>query len=86
MRPVCGHTGYSDGCAECKLYSVRLNTEGLKRANQGKSATMGMTDREYARSMYDIARAEGRPDPIPLNKESAAVAPAKGVFRKPTGV
>ena len=86
MKPVCGHASFTDGCAECKLYSVRFNVEGIKRANTGRSATMGMTDREYARSMYDIARSEGRPDPIPLNKESAALAPAKGVFRKPTGV
>jgi hypothetical protein len=63
-----------------------FNLEQLKRANNGSGATMGMTDREYAQSMFDIARAEGRPDPEPLNKKSAAIAPKRGVFRKATGV
>lgn len=86
MRPVCNHEEYVNGCAECKLYTVRFHSENIKRANNGNSVTMGMTDREYARNMYEHARAKGQDDPIPMNREAAALAPAKGVFRKPTGV
>ena len=70
----------------CKISTVRLHTENIKRANNGTSVTGGLTDREYARNMYEHARATGQEDPIPMNSEAAALAPAKGVFRKPTGV
>jgi len=86
MRPVCGHAVYANGCKECKLYSVRLNVQSLKNANSGTSVTMGMTDREYAKSIYELARKEGREDPLPLTRSAAAIAPKRGVFRKPTGV
>lgn len=70
----------------CKISTIRLNTENIKRANNGTSVTGGMTDREYAKNMFDHARSTGQEDPIPMNGEAAKLAPAKGVFRKATGV
>lgn len=87
MKPVCGHwPDYVHSCLECKLYNVKFHTENIKRANNGNSVTGGMTDREYAHNMYASARAAGQDDPIPMNAEAAALAPAKGIFRKATGV
>lgn len=82
MRPVCGHDNYVNGCPECQLYSVRPLIGGLQNANKGLGAAGHMTDREYVRDMYEKRRAQGLPDPEPMNSKSAALAPGKGIYRK----
>lgn len=75
------HPDYVEGCDTCKLSSIRFNTAGLKASNTGKGPTSGMTDREYARDMYEKRRAAGLPDPEPANAQAAKFAVPKGVMR-----
>ena len=61
------------------MQTVRFGIHGLGVERKGGDVTEGRGTREYVRSMFEGARANGQPDPIPTNKQSAAFAPAVGV-------
>lgn len=75
------HPSYEEGCYGCKLTSVSALVAGLRMLNQSSDVTEGQGSRAYARKIYEEARAAGKEDPIPANAASAAMAPAKGIFR-----
>lgn len=57
-----------------------FNITGLRWEREGKDVTGGRGTKAYVKSMYDKARAAGRPDPEPMNSEAAKYAPAAGVL------
>lgn len=70
-----------EGCYGCKIANINLSAASVTIERQGKSATGGMTNREYVRKMYEDRRAAGMLDPEPANRKSAAFAPKRGVIR-----
>lgn len=66
-------------CLTHKLKSVNMNAANLKREREGRDASGGRGAAAYAKSVYEKARAAGREDPIPMNKQSARFAPRRKV-------
>jgi hypothetical protein len=58
-----------------------MGTATITQERKGEGPMGDEGTRKYVEKMYADRRRDGRPDPVPENKESARFAPAAGVSR-----